>query len=149
MNRSRVLDDAIFQTILPIALFENPRLKLFKRFLRHHRAVKVSCVWVKRFGDCDHRGRNSRPVKSRRARNNALKVLRISLRLHHRLTSSSRAADEIAMGGIRALVAANQDLAPLCCPAYAQMTEVDLRFSLVEGPARHVSKFGLVPGVGA
>src|SRR6266849_2133976 len=116
MSTRGVLDNAIFQAILRVALFENSYLKLTKGLFRNDRAVEMCWVRVQRLGYRDRRRCKAGPVKSRRSAHDAVEILRITLRLHHRLTATARAAQEIAMGRLGAIVAAEQSLGHFCRP---------------------------------
>src|SRR5437660_7730720 len=110
MDTRGVLDNAIFQTILRIALLENSRLKFLKRFLRQYRAVEMRRIRVKCLGYRDRGCCKPGPVKSGCSGHDTIEVPRITLRLHHRLTAASRAANEIGERGVRAIITTNQGL---------------------------------------
>src|SRR3954468_13879276 len=149
MDRSGVLNDAISQAILGIALLDDRCLKLLECLLREHAAVEMFGIGVKRFGYRDHRCRDTSPIKGRSTGNNAIEVLWITLRLHHRLASPSGAADEITMGRIASIIAANQSFGHLRCPMHGQVAEVYLRFEVVQRPFGNVPWFRLMAGIRA
>src|SRR5437870_260905 len=110
MGTRGVLDNAIFQTILPIALLENSCLKFSECFLRKHRTVEMRRIRVKCLGYSNGSRCEPGPVKSGCTGYNAVEIVRITLGLHHRLTTASRAANEMGIRGIRAIITANQGL---------------------------------------
>ena len=88
------------------------------------------------------------PVKRRCAGHNAVEVVRISLRFHHRLPTAARAAAEIAIRSVCAVVTANHGLGHFSRPVHREKAEVYLRLQIIERPTGRVAGQPLVAGVG-
>src|SRR5947209_5268326 len=104
MDRSWVLNDTIFQAVLLIALLKNGRLQLLQRGLIEDRLFQMVRVWIQGLGNGYHGRGEAGPIKSGRAGDDSVKIFWIALRFHHRLSATSRAAHEISIGGVSAVI---------------------------------------------
>ena len=110
---------------------------------REARGVGVDLLLV-----LDEPGADARPVVRGRPGDDAVEIVGVTLRLHHALAASARAADEVRALGVLAIELLDDRLRGLRGQVHGAMAEVELALGIVQGPAG-VGAAALVTGVGA
>ena len=117
-----------------------------ERGLGQHRGVEVA-VGVDGLLILHEPGGDARPVVGRRGGHDAVEVVGVALRSHHRLAAAPRAADEVVVVGRPRVVVRDDRLGGLRRQVDGAVAEVLLPLGMVEGPGGRAAG-RRVPGVG-
>ena len=143
---ARIVEHTVLDPVVRVARGEDARPEQLERGRGEHRGVDVA-LGMDRLLVLHEACRDAGPVVGGRRGHDAVEVVRVALRLHHRLPAAPRAADEVGIVGRPLVVVRDDRLCGFGGQMHGAVAEVLLPSRMIECPARLDAAAG-VPGVG-
>ena len=145
---ARIVDQPVLHAVERVALRDDLRFHRLECVHRKQPRAKVPRIRKHRLHVLDELRADRREVVRGRAGDDAVEIVRIALRFHHRLPSAVRAAGEVRLCFVRAVVAADDRLGDFRRAMHCEVAEIHLALEIVQRP-RRVGDPALMAGIGA